>query len=122
MDLLSELNLVSDSDHLPQLIPTTVCVQHYISLRLALRRSLSIQLFSFFMSLLFLSPLRLTAQVKRQLEEEDSSIGGYKQWGEFVEDLWTSQLAHLREEGKDFYRYANAVTCIFAFLCRINQY
>ena len=42
MELLSDLNLISDSDHLPRLIPPTVCVQHYMSLRLALRRSLSL--------------------------------------------------------------------------------
>ena len=98
MELLSDLNLISDSDHLPRLIPSTVCVQHYMSLRLALRRSLSLLYLVLCHFLFFLS--RLTAQVKQQLEEEDSSISGYKQWGEFVEDLWTSQLAHLREEGE----------------------
>ena len=31
MELLSDLNLISDGDHLPHLIPSTVCVQHYVS-------------------------------------------------------------------------------------------
>ena len=59
-------------------------------------------LFLFFLLFLHLL-LRLASQVKQQLEEEDSSTGNYsyKQWAEFVDDLWTDKLAHLREGGKE---------------------
>ena len=31
----------------------------------------------------------------------DSDTLSYKPWGEFVEDLWTDKLAHLREGGEE---------------------
>ena len=41
--------------------------------------------------------------MNQHLEGEDTNSGTfcYCQWGEFVENLWTDKLAHLREGGEE---------------------
>ena len=42
---------------------------------------------------------RLTDSVKQHLDKEENNTGTLsdKRWREFVDDLWTDKLGHLRE-------------------------
>lgn len=81
------------------IIQKTVTLNHYVELRLALRRSV---LACLCRTTLYISPpiYRLQLKVQKKLEEEEKSRGQkpVEIWSEFVTDLWEKHLPNLREE------------------------
>ncbi|CAI8040342.1 hypothetical protein GBAR_LOCUS22485 [Geodia barretti] len=77
---LKELNVICNDDQLPNYIPNTILIRHYVQLRIVLREILR----------------EVQQKIDQEVEENGTSEWDSQQWDDRVEDIWEKHLPKFR--------------------------
>jgi hypothetical protein len=80
MAYLKELNVICNDDLLPNYIPNTILIRHYVQLRIVLREILR----------------EVQQKIDQEVDKNGTSERDSQQWDDRVEDIWAKHLPNFR--------------------------